>query len=547
MVTQDEDNILIDEGWLKLISVSSVQEKNTQMRSFCNATKAANCGYEKLLIIELKKDDRSMKQYTTCGFFDKVFIEVVSSESLVQYYKQYIKQQDIGVEQILKQAQLDLKNSLLAIWHQRITQNLDQSKWTLLYKKATQALQQCYSCRSLLAQLPEENKNYIDSFFNHFFFDRVEGKYYCELTIRKVDNDFSKRSTINHFKKDFPANKEKCAVLVIKNNETEQWFYAGYDQQGLFKEIELKAKCKIAFKMVKNIADRKQQVEVFKKNLKNDESRVLVTSLVRNNKTVWMFFGQDKQKQCFKEQYAKARLRKLLNEPKESRDNDAILDMIAANLGHTDADLKNILNEDDNDQQHNEIIKLTTANLGYKHQIVYDFKREQSLCPLFYNYLLDIINAPFRKKEINGADDDNDEWNNIPIGDQFSSFNLEDLKISNKAVARSAQGFLEKEQKNNAWVIDYLYYYSCQSRNKTLRDIAMQLNIKSFHYKAKKLGIIQHQKDCIDYDHYRETILGEWLNSLSIDIEPDNYSAIEEAFEILCFQALTYCKPTPIN
>ncbi len=112
-------------------------------------------------------------------------------------------------------------------------------------------------------------------------------------------------------------------------------------------------------------------------------------------------------------------------------------------------------------------------------------------------------------------------------------------RLNLKFVKSSARHFLSKNQE---WVNLYLSLHTCVD-NQTLlplSKLAELHQIPSYHYRARELGITRKKGQF--EEGYEKTILGKWLLSLRINTKIENRGAIEVAFKILCFEALSFTK-----
>ncbi len=118
-----------------------------------------------------------------------------------------------------------------------------------------------------------------------------------------------------------------------------------------------------------------------------------------------------------------------------------------------------------------------------------------------------------------------------------NSFFYAGLKL--KSVKSSARDFFFE---NKEWVNLYLSLNTCVD-DKTqipLFKLAELHQIPSYHYRAKDLGITRKKGQF--EEGYEKTILGKWLLSLGLSTKIENRGAIEVAFKILCWEALSFTK-----
>lgn len=105
-------------------------------------------------------------------------------------------------------------------------------------------------------------------------------------------------------------------------------------------------------------------------------------------------------------------------------------------------------------------------------------------------------------------------------------------------VSRSAREFLAAQED---WVPVYLAFSFCPDADKEepLIHLAARKGIKSHHYKASALGI--NWKQGKGDKSFSETKIGRWLEEdLGIGVDYANRGAMDAAFKILCFEALSW-------
>ena len=114
---------------------------------------------------------------------------------------------------------------------------------------------------------------------------------------------------------------------------------------------------------------------------------------------------------------------------------------------------------------------------------------------------------------------------------------LLDAGLMPDKVRSSARKFL---QTNADWVRLYLGYYMCPDTEKqpALSTFAKVRHISNYHNRAKKLGIPGKNKKDTFWTGYEKTIIGQWIRSLNIDIQIENYPIMKCVLELLCEEAL---------
>ena len=65
-----------------------------------------------------------------------------------------------------------------------------------------------------------------------------------------------------------------------------------------------------------------------------------------------------------------------------------------------------------------------------------------------------------------------------------------------------------------------------------MSKIAKLMQIQSYHYQARKIGLVGCNSG--HFDGYEHTTLGKWLASTGIPPAPENARAMAVAFEFLC-------------
>jgi len=147
---------------------------------------------------------------------------------------------------------------------------------------------------------------------------------------------------------------------------------------------------------------------------------------------------------------------------------------------------------------------------------------DNALITYFRNFLIDLLRIA--QRENTEPLDDNEEDTNE---------NASQL-LWQREVAKSAKDFL---QNSEHWVRLYLALHTCAEPRLALSKLAARYQIPSYHYKARKLGITRHKNDSLQA--HEKTLLGAWLKSLGLSLQQDKAATIENAFKILCDEALS--------
>lgn len=118
---------------------------------------------------------------------------------------------------------------------------------------------------------------------------------------------------------------------------------------------------------------------------------------------------------------------------------------------------------------------------------------------------------------------------------------LAEVGLSFDQACAAARRFLETAE---PWVAPYLAFHFCPDADSSvpLHHLAQRLDLPSYHYKAKKLGINWSGKDRQSAD-FSSTLLGQWLSQeLGLTIAQEHRDAMDAALQILCLEALTWGK-----
>jgi len=125
-----------------------------------------------------------------------------------------------------------------------------------------------------------------------------------------------------------------------------------------------------------------------------------------------------------------------------------------------------------------------------------------------------------------------------PHGDPDNEFQaLAEASIGLAAVHESAARWLRNAK---PWVPAMLGLHHCPDRDQSepLVRLAKRLGIRSYHYKAERLGITGLRDR-----PWAQTLLGQWVGEdLKIQISNENQSLISAALKILCHEALIWAE-----
>ena len=166
---------------------------------------------------------------------------------------------------------------------------------------------------------------------------------------------------------------------------------------------------------------------------------------------------------------------------------------------------------------------------------------------MFKNFLRDQLDKRKVRKDIEVADmqHEDDEKSSFvgeaaePVPDEPDAIDaLKEAGLSPEDVAESAASWLATSEES---VRLYLALSNCPDaeRSEPLVKLAKRKGIKSYAYKAEKLGF--NWRNTTDAG-FENTLLGAWIESLGIEIIPENSILILGALKILCFEALTWAE-----
>lgn len=175
-----------------------------------------------------------------------------------------------------------------------------------------------------------------------------------------------------------------------------------------------------------------------------------------------------------------------------------------------------------------------TASNSYVHR--------NSLRMFYARFLIDLIRAleARRRREVPLPIEHDDPETASPLdwmeGDTPEPMFAVGKGLTPKVILASATQFLEAAEERD---LLYLARHVCPGDNEKLpmSTLAEEYKIPSYHEHAKKLGITV-DRGGITYAAYRDTMLGQWLVSLGITPGKENIDLMQEAFKILCEEAL---------
>lgn len=165
----------------------------------------------------------------------------------------------------------------------------------------------------------------------------------------------------------------------------------------------------------------------------------------------------------------------------------------------------------------------------------------------FKNFLRDELRKRKVRKDIEVADmqHEDDEKSSF-VGEAAESVPdepdaidaLKEAGLSPEEMAESAARWLETREE---WVRLYLALSNCPDaeRSEPLVKLAKRKGIKSYAYKAEKLGF--NWGNTTDAG-FGDTLVGAWIESLGIEIVRENSLLVLGALKILCFEALTWAE-----
>ena len=166
----------------------------------------------------------------------------------------------------------------------------------------------------------------------------------------------------------------------------------------------------------------------------------------------------------------------------------------------------------------------------------------------YQRYLRDLLRSRMAREKHEVADPHDPETDSppplgessvLPDGDPDPFTELEEAGLSPRAVAASASAWLLSSEE---WVPIFIGLSNCPDArlSEALVHLARRKGIKSQAYKAAKLGFNWRGDDPAGF---AETLVGGWIvDSLGIELRPENRPMILGALKILCFEALSWAE-----
>ena len=128
------------------------------------------------------------------------------------------------------------------------------------------------------------------------------------------------------------------------------------------------------------------------------------------------------------------------------------------------------------------------------------------------------------------SENENTELDTIDYVEDFTG----DAKLFIENVKNSAKQWLGKQ---DFWVKLFLANNSEYNENiEALSNLAKKYKISSYHYKAEKLGLVWKSPD---YKEYKNTMIGQWISTLDIEISVENMEVVAKVLKILCLTSLS--------
>ena len=125
---------------------------------------------------------------------------------------------------------------------------------------------------------------------------------------------------------------------------------------------------------------------------------------------------------------------------------------------------------------------------------------------------------------------------------------LRDVHLSPARVVQAAEALLRghgawADLAGDAWWIRlYLAEHHCPDDGTPLLTLSRRHDIRSYDYKARKLGITWMRGGFRSPADFAGTYLGRWVASLGLAIDAEHITAVSAVLEILCLVALSTVK-----
>lgn len=116
-------------------------------------------------------------------------------------------------------------------------------------------------------------------------------------------------------------------------------------------------------------------------------------------------------------------------------------------------------------------------------------------------------------------------------------YTLKDLHLTCNDIKISAKQWLSQQEH---WVKIFLGRSYCpdSENSEALNKLAKRENIKSYAYKAEQLGFNWKHENNTN-KKFENTMIGQWISTLNIEICEENIKVIVEILKILCLTALS--------
>lgn len=105
----------------------------------------------------------------------------------------------------------------------------------------------------------------------------------------------------------------------------------------------------------------------------------------------------------------------------------------------------------------------------------------------------------------------------------------------------NAQGRWQPLQPDGWWIRLYLGLHYCPDKEVAmpLSALAREYDIPAYHYKARQLGITWPRGGFQGLEAFAGTVLGQWIGSLGIPLQPEQTALLYGVLRILCCTALS--------
>jgi hypothetical protein len=138
-----------------------------------------------------------------------------------------------------------------------------------------------------------------------------------------------------------------------------------------------------------------------------------------------------------------------------------------------------------------------------------------------------------------------DHYKAHPLSDEEPPDDVSDTRESDRnvncflaeigvdALAERIQSLLEALPD---WAMLMLRGHFCADDDVAVPMSKLCAGMSSYHYKAQKLGITL-KKGSGDLQGFEHSLLGSWIGSLGVSIEPDNHDVIRFLLDAVCLEA----------